>query len=161
MPNVVPTIIPCMDQQGFIKDVGAIVTRPIEAYKGKLTPFAKWLATLESFKNPASISAATLLQESVLALPHFSYTLRLIDSEELILKIIQSTELYTLHDCNMLLLTGTLRDWKYAIVEGSRDEIIREVFNECYYVFEKLGLSALWHDYQKRTMKKGFLLDFK
>lgn len=60
-------------------------------------------------------------------------------------------------------ITGTLAQWRDAIVSGLRpsiDENIRHLFGQMMIRFEQCGL-AIWQDYTKKATDHGFYLEEK
>ena len=66
-------------------------------------------------------------------------------------------------DIVVAVTTGTLGQWRDAVVLGCNDQqkpLIRESFNQLHSVFVSNGLSAVWRDFDQRqsTDKQTFLL---
>lgn len=47
------------------------------------------------------------------------------------------------------IVTGSLEDWRSAIINCNDNDLLRPLFNKCLLNFEKIGLGQLWHYYQK------------
>lgn len=58
------------------------------------------------------------------------------------------------HSLHLHLLSGTLEQWRTAIINCSSDIVepdFRKLINCCMFEFEKIGLKDLWFNYSKQT----------
>ncbi len=59
-------------------------------------------------------------------------------------------------------VSGTLRQWRDALVTYQNTKETRWIFNRCLYFFVKMGLGNIWDSYRKQTMGDDtFLLEYK
>ena len=59
------------------------------------------------------------------------------------------------------IVSGTLYDWREAVILGSQEsqsEEVRNTFNQCYIILINSGFKFVWKDYKRIKLKDGTLL---
>lgn len=104
-------------------------------------------------------------------LGHVSFTILVIADGRDMLAILEMTSgmafvrtQTTARDVDMAVVTGTLSQWKNAVVSGT-DEVASPIVRTCYskilLLFDRAGLTSVWNDYDRSTAphRNGLLLE--
>jgi hypothetical protein len=70
-----------------------------------------------------------------------------------------------LRDVLVVVITGTVRQWRDAIVTGTNHNqlVLREGFNQIHNLFVAAGLASVWNDYEQKPQDDGtyLLIEYK
>ena len=105
-----------------------------------------------------------------LILDFYSYTLGLVIEDHLYVDLLHHRSLTLLKNFEFgsikrgytfCVITGTLRDWRDAVIDGSTKEStheMRELMNSVYSLFANEGLLPLWSNYSKLNFDDTIVL---
>lgn len=174
MTYVLPLFASVGNLQAFIEDtsvdLGYNTAAPADNHKGKLSHWAKALATLAYFNDKSSNSAIKTLRENRGVLMHLSFSFLIEQPAQdgsnpgSIFNIAERIGLSTLTSENreLIVLTGNLYEWRQAIYDGCIDKRTRETFNQILKIFDSIGLGDNWSDFRRKSLPdKTFLLEHK
>ena len=68
----------------------------------------------------------------------------------------------TVSGVDIALLTGTLAQWKAAVVSGTSaaaPATVRTCYSKVLLLFDRVGLTSVWSDHDRRANPCGFLLE--
>lgn len=104
-------------------------------------------------------------------LSHVSFSVLVIADEHDLLDILEMTSgmsfvraATTAPDVDIVILTGTLLEWKLAVTSGTDKDappIVRACYSKILLLFDRAGLTSVWNDYDRTTApdRSGFLLE--
>jgi hypothetical protein len=70
----------------------------------------------------------------------------------------------TVPNVEMVVVSGTLRQWRDAVVSGTKEAalpIVRTCYSNILLLFDRAGLTSLWDDFDRRMAsdRSGLLLE--
>lgn len=168
-PEVVLIQQPAIDFATFLglshEALGYSPARACDASHRQLSDaerFLSCLAAVRDSKAPAGLSPSLLR--------HVSFSVLVAADERDLVDILQAaagmpfvTTSTIRPRVQLAVVTGTLAQWRDAVVSGTAAEgAVRACYCKALLVFERAGLSHVWHDFHKRTTPdKLFLLEDK
>ncbi|MEN6365653.1 MAG: hypothetical protein ABFC88_02430 [Thermoguttaceae bacterium] len=131
----------------------------------KMVDTAKFLYCLAALKNEsAEIITANLLC-------HLSFSILVIAEERDLLEILEMTSGMsfvraetTAVNVDIAVITGTLLQWKDAVVSGTSEATaptVRTCYSKILLLFDRVGLTSVWQGYDRTTApdRSGLLLE--
>jgi hypothetical protein len=126
--------------------------------------FLSCLAALRDPNAPAGITPNLLA--------HVSYTVLMMADERDLIDILEATAGIPVvtsetlaRNVMLAILTGTLAQWRDAVVSGSTRAAefnVRQTFCQIMSLFEQAGLGKVWKDYQSKPLDDNtFYLEYK
>ena len=132
-----------------------------DASPRKMVDAEKFLTCLAALRGEDSAITPDLLS-------HVSFSVLVIADEHDLLSVLEiaggMSFVHTLADSNiaMAVITGTLAQWKDAVVSGTNeatDPAVRTCYSKILWLLDQAGLTWVWNDYDRRTDRNGFLLE--
>jgi hypothetical protein len=128
----------------------------------KVSPSEKFVMCMASMTSQDQITANLL--------SHVSFTILIIIDDYSVLDIINvasgmsfiSTD-SDVSGCSLVVMTGTLAQWRDAVASGtSRSAInaVRNCYSKILVLFDQLGLSNVWRDYDRSSDRQGYYLEY-
>jgi hypothetical protein len=128
----------------------------------KLCPSEKYLTCLATMADVSSVITPRLLS-------HVSFGfLIVVDSHEVvsILNVAVGMPFVSvatlMNGCDLIVLTGTLAQWRDAIASGTSkasQSIVRACYSRILHIFDQMGLSAVWKDFDRSSDRTGYYLE--
>jgi hypothetical protein len=144
--------------------VGRNIAAVADASPRSLSPSEKYVVSLASMKNPTPDVTESLLS-------HVSFgILIIIDSHNVldVLDVASGMSFVSVEteipDCQLIVLTGTLAQWRDAIASGTSSSAathVRTCYSKILLLFDQLGLSSIWKDYSWTSDRTGYYLEHK
>lgn len=171
--GVKPIIGSTISWTELLKDVaelsGHSPTKGIDSYGYKLSEYARFLSVLGEFRSGKEQDPINTIQNAGDILDHLHFGFLIYGKTSLIFTIMERTDLRIItakiKGGRAAIVTGTLRQWKNAIINILTNKVsgeVRWVFSYCYDTFQQLGLQGVWHDYRKQQVDKNtYLLEYK
>lgn len=170
--DVIPIMIPNIAWERYIKDAADLTghspTFNIDNSTVSLSPFARYIVSLEEFFSGKTTPALSVLRNEINTLNHLFFSFMVHSSYDSVFKIMSTTNLDVLSTAakkkkdRVTVLSGTLRQWREAMVTVQESKETRLIFNKCFAFFMKLGLGNIWDNYRKLTLEdETFLLEYK
>ncbi len=165
--DVIPISIPNIAWERYILDVaelsGHSPTFTIDHSTVPLSDFAKYVVSLDEFQNGSTITALEILRNESNPLNHLFFSFLIVCSKATLFRIMETTDLNILSSKKKIsVVSGTLRQWRDALVTYQNTKETRLIFNMCLHFFAKMGLGNIWDSYRKHTMNDDtFLLEMK
>ena len=164
--DVIPIMIPNIAWERYITDVselsGHSPTFTIDKSTVKLADFAKYIVSLDEFQNGETITALEILRNETNPLNHMFFSFLILCSKSTLFRIMETTDLNILSKKKIAIVSGTLKQWRDALVTYQNTKETRLIFNMCLSFFAKMGLGNIWDNYRKQTMDDNtFLLEYK
>ena len=166
--SVTPIIVPLIDWDTFLKDVldstGHSPVRSIDESGQKLAPCAKFLASLQEFRENRTANPIDVLRNANVTLNHLAFSFLVKGSSVMILKTLEMTTLHGIsakaNKGRVVLLSGTLGEWKLATVElcnAQRADLrwLGKTFLEFFFQF---GLKNIFANFDSKIRSDGSLL---
>lgn len=154
-----------VDWQRFVSEINCALsrspTRELDKCEIPVGGPASYIAALAEFHKPGS-NPVTAIKDSDKALAHLSFTFLVSVDQAVAMAILkQSVGLTVLaaepsKGRENLILTGSLRDWRTATVEGcspSGSQEARIFYNALWNVFDKMGFREAFARYIRRELK--------
>lgn len=148
-----------------LKVLGHSLSTAADASNVKLTDASRFLTCLAAMRGGES-------SESPRLLPHVSYSLLIVADEADMFDILEcaagmafATAETQVRSVLMAVITGTLAQWKAAVVAGSSPEMeptVRFAFNKIHGLFRAEGIN-IWTNYRQKPARdqRTFLLEDK
>jgi hypothetical protein len=144
-------------------------SRGIDSSSSKLSPIAKYTASLAEFEAGQELDPKRTLREQGPWLRHTFFSFLILTSESTILKVAEITDLDILsvqsEDGRAAVISGTLDAWRTAVILCCRSTMTRRtrlLFNVIKQTFDHIGLSDLWFEYRAtKHQDQTFLLEYK
>lgn len=165
--SIKPIIGPSIRWSIFLKDTTDLTAHSITTSIDKsglvLSDYAKFLVALSELHVGKQLNPIEVLKNNATILEHLHFSFLVTDKSILILKINEATKLSILSTKidggRVALISGTLGEWKTAIVTLSAIEELSELSFKLLTFFKQLGLGYVFADY---TYKNGTsLLEYK
>lgn len=165
--QILPIIQPAINWTELVKSAEAALGYSPAKYDAKrpLSEAARFLALAAMFKNKADSDAVASLREARSILEHLSFGFLVACDRETIFELMQCTNLQVSTNSaitgdSVAIVTGTLAEWRDAIIELSADNTycMRLLLDKIFVYFERQGLGELWADYKKQTLKDQTIL---
>ena len=141
--------------------LGYDIASAADASPRKLSDAEKFLVCLAALKDESAEITTNLLS-------HVSFSVLVIASERDLLDILERAGMSfvraetTAPDVNVTVLTGTLAQWRNAVAAGANENApvtVRTCFSKILLLFDRIGLTSVWSDFERRTDCSGFLLE--
>jgi len=141
--------------------LGYNIASAADASHRKMVDAEKFLSCLAAFKEELAEITPNLLS-------HVSFSVLVIASERDLLDILERAGMSfvraetTAPDVNVTVLTGTLAQWRNAVAAGANENApvtVRTCFSKILLLFDRIGLTSVWSDFERRTDCSGFLLE--
>jgi hypothetical protein len=151
---VILVSITTVDWPTFIKEANNILgrspTRGIDA-KGIKDQLPGYLAAIDSINNPNS-DPTIVLKNAVIILEHvhLGFLIETTDAA----KILEATLLRGTVGQDLSLFSGTLGQWKSAVLEFCNEKYnykLRQIFNEVYLILRQFGLVDIFAGHHTQT----------
>lgn len=106
-------------------------------------------------------------------LRHVSFSILVIAEEHDLLAILEIASSMTFvrtettaPGVSIAVVTGTLAQWKYAVVSGTDDRVssvARTCYSKILLLFDRAGLTSVWNDYDRIAApdRNGFRLEYR
>ncbi len=165
--DVIPIAIPNIAWDRYLLDVLALSghspTFTIDHSTVPLSDIAKYIVSIDEFQNGPTAAALDILRNESNPLNHLFFSFLLICSKSTLFRIMETTDLNILSSRKKIsIVSGTLKQWRDALVTHQNTKETRLIFNKCLNFFAKMGLGNIWDSYRKRTMGDNtFLLEYK
>jgi len=173
--GITPLVASNIAWTNFIKDVAELTghspTQNIDKSNCKLSDYGKYIIALSEFQSNKDIEPLQVLKSSEHLLDHLFFSFLVFGSNNLIFRIMELTYLNvisakTKEKGRLAVVSGTLRQWKSAIIICSRlkapwiniPKDVRWVFNNCLDYFNQFGLGNIFDNYRRIQLKDGTLL---
>lgn len=171
MFQVMPITETKIDWNNYLITLQKILQRSvtIQLDKHNMRPdnLAAYIVTLGTVLD-SNLKPNEILSEGGSLLQHGSFGFLAILDTELLLEIIQTSDLHCTSipsqtkNIRLAILTGTLEQWRTSIINmcsPTADYELRAIFDMCMLHMEKSGLAPLWWNYQKHNLSdKTFAL---
>lgn len=169
IPEAIIINRPAIDFTTFLgvalKVRGKSLSSAADASSVKMTDAGRFLACLSAMREGASTDSERLL-------PHASYSILIVADEADMMDILECaggmafvTEETQVRSVLMAVMTGTLAQWKAAVVAGASQEIeptVRSAFNKIHGLFRAEGFNVWTHYRQKPSRDQHtYLLEDK
>lgn len=172
MPTVMPLLIPNIAWEMYIQAVlefsGNSPTSNVDNSTIKLADFAKYIISLDEFQNGDLQSPLETLRNETNPLNHLFFSFLIVSAKSTLFKIMESTDLSiisrskTKSKSQVSVISGTLFQWRNALISQQKSKEVRLVFNRCLSFFYKFGLGNIFDNYRKHTLgDETFLLEYK
>jgi hypothetical protein len=142
--------------------LGQNIADAADASHRKLCPAEKYLTCLAAMGDMSSLITPRLLS-------HVSFGfLIVVDRHEVvnILNVAVGMPFVSvdtlMSGCELIILTGTLAQWRDAIASGTSKgapPIVRACYSIILRIFDQMGLSAVWKDFDRSSDRVGFYLE--
>src|SRR3972149_6136218 len=145
--------------------LGYNIAGAADASGRKMVDAEKFLMCLAALKDEsAEIITANLLC-------HVSFSVLVIADKRDLLDILEMTSGMsfvcaetTAPDVDIVVLTGTLSQWKIAVASGTNEDApptVRACYSKILFLFDRAGLTSVWQDYDRTTARdrSGLLLE--
>lgn len=174
--SVKPLILSNVDWTNFIKNVAVLAghspTRGLDASGLKLGDYTRFIAALGEFQSGKALKPFDTLKSNNHLLRHLFFGFLISGSTSLIFRIMELTDLDVTtakvkDKGRMAIVTGTLGEWKAAIITCLDKSLIKNfelrwVFNSCLDTFYTAGLRNIFDDYRKKGLEdRTYLLEYK
>ncbi len=165
--DVIPIAIPNIAWEKYLLDVLALSGHSpiftIDRSTVPLADFAKYIVSLDEFQNGPTTTALEILRNESNPLNHLFFSFLIVCSKSTLFRIMETTDLNILSSKKKIsIVSGTLRQWRDALVTYQNTKETRLIFNKCLHFFAQLGLGNIWDSYRKQTMDdETFLLEMK
>lgn len=165
--DVTPISIPNIAWDRYVLDVSALSghspTFTIDSSTVPLADYAKYIVSLDELQNGQTGTALEILRNESNPLNHLFFSFLFVCSRSTLFRIMETTDLNVLSAKKKIsVVSGTLRQWRDALVTYQNTKETRQLFNRCLYFFVKMGLGNIWDSYRKHTMGDDtFLLEYK
>ena len=136
-----------------------------DASHRKMVDAEKFLSCLAAFKEEDGEVTPSLLS-------HVSFSVLVIADESDLLSILDRTSGMsfvrgetTAANVNVAVITGTLAQWRDAVVSGTDETtppIVRTCYSKILLLFDRAGLTSVWNNFERHTAPdhSGFLLEY-
>lgn len=170
MTVVIPLLIPNIAWEKYLQAVlehsGYSPTINIDNSTIKLADFAKYITSLDEFQNGSGTNALETLRNETSPLHHLFFSFLIVSSKASIFKIMESTDLSIISrgkaKNQISVVSGTLFQWRNALISQQKSKEVRLIFNQCLSFFAKMGLSNIFDNYRKCDLEDDtFLLEYK
>ncbi len=167
MTKVIPLLIPNIAWETYLEAIlehsGHSPTHNVDNSTIKLADFAKYIISLDEFQNDSSTNALDTLRNDTVPLYHLFFSFLIISSKASIFNIMESTDLSIVSKKGKIsVISGTLFQWRNALISQSKSKEVRLIFNQCLSFFAKFGLGNIFDNYRKCVLKDDtFLLEYK
>lgn len=170
--SVTPVIIPHLAWDTFLKDVSDSTrhspTRSIDESGQKLSTYAKFLVMLQELRTNKTANPVDVLRDANRLLDHLTFGFLIKSANITILHLLELTALKAvsakMEKGRVMLLTGTLGEWKLATVDlccAERSDL-RWIGKTLLEFFFQLGVGGIFANYDRKIRKDGTLfLEFK
>jgi len=174
--SVNPLIAPSIAWAAYLKDTvsltGRSPARGLDSSNLKLSDFACFLASIGEFQSGKAQNPLDILRGETNPLKHLFFGFLISGSTSLIFRIMELTSLEVtttrgLNKIRVAIVTGTLSQWKDAIVSCLDQKMVhnfelRWTFNQCLDFLHAAGLRAVFDNYRRKGLDdKTFLLEYK
>jgi hypothetical protein len=162
---------PCVDFTTFLglahKVLGYSPAANVDQSRLEHSDAERFLSCLAALRDPNAPAGITPN-----LLGHVSYTVLMMTDERDLIDILEAsagmpvvvTETLA-RNVMLALVSGTLAQWRDAIVSGSTREAeynVRQTFCQIKSLFEQAGLGKVWKDYQSKPLEDNtFFLEYK
>ena len=171
---VTPLLIPNIAWEKYLQDVlkysGSSPTSNVDNSTIKLADFAKYIVSLDEFQNGSGTNVLDTLRNETNPLNHLFFSFLIVSTKSTLFKIMESTDLSIVSrsktkgraKSQISVISGTLFQWRNALISQQKNKEVRLVFNQCLSFFSKFGLGNIFDNYRKHTLGDDtFLLEYK
>jgi hypothetical protein len=145
--------------------LGYSIASTVDSSHRKMVDAEKFLMCLAAIQDESAEAITASL------LSHVSFSILVIAEECDLLEILELTSGMsfvraetTASNVDIAVITGTLLQWKHAVVSGSNEATaptVRMCYSKILLLFDRAGLTSVWQDYDRSTTRdrNGFLLE--
>lgn len=174
--SVNPLIAPNIAWVTYIKDTVSLTghspARGLDSSNLKLSDYARFLVSIGEFQSGKIQKPLDILRGESSPLKHLFFGFLISGSTSLIFRIMELTDLEVttargLNKTRIAIVTGTLSQWKDAIVSCLNQKLIRNfelrwTFNQCLDFLYAAGLRNVFDDYRRKGLEdRTFVLEYK